>query len=227
MPFVTTLDIVALAWFLVAWIGYSWAVDLSPLGRQGLTARMAEERTRWMETMAVREHRIVDTSIMAGLQQGTAFFASSSLFAIGGVLALMRAGDQAEHLARSLPVTVPLSATLWEFKVLGLAVIFVYAFFKFAWAYRLFNYTAILIGAVPSVSENRREDAVRQARKAAQMQTTAAGHFNRGLRAFFFALAYLGYFVSPLLLIATTTGVLFVLYRRQFGSTAVAAVTPD
>ena len=34
-------------------------------------------------------------------------------------------------------------------KVIGLAVIFVYAFFKFAWSYRLFNYMAIIVGAVP------------------------------------------------------------------------------
>ena len=31
--------------------------------------------------------------------------------------------------------------------MIGLAVIFVYAFFKFAWSYRLFNYAAILLGA--------------------------------------------------------------------------------
>ena len=31
--------------------------------------------------------------------------------------------------------------------MLGLAVIFVYAFFKFAWSYRLFNYVAIMVGA--------------------------------------------------------------------------------
>ncbi len=37
----------------------------------------------------------------------------------------------------------------------GLALIFVYAFFKFAWAYRLFNYGAILIGAVPPARATR------------------------------------------------------------------------
>ena len=42
-------------------------------------------------------------------------------------------------------------------KVDGLAVIFVYAFFKFAWAYRLFNYMAIIVGAVPVLTEGSRK----------------------------------------------------------------------
>lgn len=55
------------------------------------------------------------------------------------------------------------------------------------------------------------------------MRTTrlfeAAGrHFNRGQRAFFFALGYLGWFISPWLLMATSVAVALVLWRRQFGS---------
>ncbi|GJD67087.1 hypothetical protein MPEAHAMD_7295 [Methylobacterium frigidaeris] len=39
--------------------------------------------------------------------------------------------------------------TIWQLKDAVLAFVFVYAFFKFAWAYRLFNYAAILLGVVP------------------------------------------------------------------------------
>jgi uncharacterized membrane protein len=35
----------------------------------------------------------------------------------------------------------------------GLILIFIYAFFKFAWSYRLFNYVAILLGAMPPSSQ--------------------------------------------------------------------------
>ena len=37
--------------------------------------------------------RIVDSQIMASLQNGTAFFASTSLIAIGGTLTLLRSTD--------------------------------------------------------------------------------------------------------------------------------------
>jgi uncharacterized membrane protein len=37
----------------------------------------------------------------------------------------------------------------FELKVFGLIAIFAYAFFKFGWSYRLFNYSSILFGAIP------------------------------------------------------------------------------
>ncbi len=50
------------------------------------------------------------------------------------------------------------------------------------------------------------------------MNIAAGSHFARGQRAFFFALAYLGWFVSPWLLMLATTAVVLVMWRRQFAS---------
>ena len=47
---------------------------------------------------------MVDMQIMASLQNGTAFFASTSLIAIGGGLALLRATNDALAVLRELPV---------------------------------------------------------------------------------------------------------------------------
>ena len=49
-------------------------------------------------------------------------------------------------------------------------------------------------------------------------------HFNRGQRAFFFALAYLGWFISPWLFLIATAAVLTVMWRRQFSSDARRAL---
>jgi uncharacterized membrane protein len=46
----------------------------------------------------------------------------------------------------------------------------------------------------------------------------AGRQFNRGQRAFFFALGYLGWLLGPLPLAITTTGVVIVMWRRQFAS---------
>jgi Protein of unknown function, DUF599 len=53
----------------------------------------------------------------------------------------------------ALPIDLSPSPALWEIKCVGLILIFIYAFFKFAWAYRLFNYVAILIGAMPPAQQ--------------------------------------------------------------------------
>jgi uncharacterized membrane protein len=115
----------------------------------------------------------------------------------------------------------------WEVKVMGLAVVFVYAFFKFAWSYRLFNYVAILVGSVPVLRDDNHEEALAAARRAAAMSVVAGKHFNRGQRAFFFALAYLGWFVSAYVFIAATAAVLYVMWKRQFASDAREALLGD
>jgi uncharacterized membrane protein len=216
----TNLDYAALAFFLIAWFGYHAALELTPAGQRSLNKVMNQYRYRWMEQMVVRENRIVDTTILASLMNGTAFFASTSLIAIGGVLALLRSTDSVLPLFADLPFGEPPTRIAWDVKVGGLAVIFVYAFFKFAWSYRLFNYMAIIVGAVPVLNESSRDEALAVARQAGAMNAVAGKHFNRGQRAFFFSLAYLGWFVSAYLFMAATSGVLIVMWRRQFLSDA-------
>ena len=62
--------------------------------------------------------------------------------------------------------------------------------------------------------ESSREEALAVARQAGAMNAVAGKHFNRGQRAFFFSLAYLGWFVSAYLFIGATAGVLLVMWRR-------------
>lgn len=220
----TFLDYVAMMFFLVAWLGYHTAVELTAAGQNSLNKLMNQYRYRWMEQLVVRENRIVDTQILSSLMNGTAFFASTSLIAIGGVLALFRSTDAVLPIFADLPFGEPPTRLALELKVIGLAVIFVYAFFKFAWSYRLFNYMAILVGAVPVLKESSREEGLVVARQAAAMSAVAGKHFNRGQRAFFFSLAYLGWFISAYLFIIATAGILFVMWRRQFMSDARDAV---
>jgi uncharacterized membrane protein len=217
-------DILALAAFVAAWLAYHVTVERTPAGTRSLNTLMNRYRFQWMEQMAHRENRIVDTTIMASLQSGTAFFASTALIAIGGVLALLQSADVVVTIVGELPIGETTTRAAWEVKVIGLAVIFVYAFFKFSWSYRLFNYAAILLGAVPILHSSNEPEVLAAARRAAAMNAVAGRHFNRGQRAFFFALAYLGWFISAYVLMATTAAVLYVMWRRQFMSDAREAV---
>ncbi len=223
----TIVDYLGLAFFALAWMAYWAAVELTPAGRRGLNPLMNEYRHRWMEQLVVRENRIVDTTILASLQNGTAFFASTSLIAVGGVLALFQSTDTVVGLFAELPFGLATTRVAWEVKVMGLAVVFVYAFFKFAWSYRLFNYVAILVGSVPVLRDDNHDEALAAARRAAAMSVVAGKHFNRGQRAFFFALAYLGWFVSAYVFIAATAAVLYVMWKRQFASDAREALLGD
>jgi uncharacterized membrane protein len=181
---------------------------------------MDRHRTEWTQRMLARDMRMLDGQIMGSLQNGTAFFASTSLLAIGGTFALLRATDDVLHVFTTLPLGIETTRAVWEMKVIGLLVIFIYAFFKFSWSYRLFNYSAILMGAVPEAFDAKKRSAQAAAAKVARMTTLAGRHFNRGQRAFFFALGYLGWFVSAWLFIAATAAVVVVIAIRQFGPAA-------
>ena len=165
----TILDLVAFAWFVCAWIGYSLLIEKTAKGRSGLNALMNTYRDDWMERLLAREVRIVDSQVTAALQNGTAFFASTSLIAIGGTLTLLRSADQILTLVATLPFGVAQSQEMWEVKMMGLAIVFVYAFFKFAWSYRLYNYFAIMVGAAPPPAEKDSAAAQDFAHRAARL----------------------------------------------------------
>jgi uncharacterized membrane protein len=213
-------EFIAFAWFVLAWAGYSWVVERTSKGRVSLNALMNECREQWMLKLIARENRIVDAQVIAALQNGTAFFASTSLIAIGGTLSLLRAPEAILPVISALPFGSVHTRELWELKMMGLAVILVYAFFKFAWSYRLYNYFAILLGAAPLASEHASPHARAFARRSAQICDDAGRHFNRGQRAFFFALGYLGWFLGAVPLAITTAAVLVVMWRRQYASDA-------
>jgi uncharacterized membrane protein len=220
MSVLSLLDWFAIAWFVLAWAGYSFVIEMTPLGAHGLNASMNRHREGWMHEMIQRDNRIMDGQIMASLQNGTAFFASTSLLAVGGALALLRSVPDVAQMYAELPFGNKPSAGLLEVKTGGLLIIFIYAFFKFAWSYRLFNYAAILLGSTPPRADKDKRGTRAAVERLARMVTIAGRHFNRGQRAFFFALGYLGWFISPWALIVTTGAVLVVTVMRQFGPAA-------
>jgi len=211
-------DIVALALFVGAWAAYATLLEYSRFARHSLNARMNAVRGQWMHRMLARDMRMVDTQIAAALQNGTAFFASTTLLTIGGALTVLRATDEFLAMMSALPlIDVPTRAQ-WEMKTLGLIVILVYSFFKFAWSYRLFNYVAILIGAAPPSAQAQSPEAQAHITRTIDLFQSAGRHFNRGQRSFFFALGFLGWYIGPYVFMAATIAVVIVMWRRQFAS---------
>lgn len=215
MSVFSTIDWIALAIFVASWVGYSWLVDLSPWRDRTLTAAMNRQRRVWMEMLSRRDARIVDTSIVAGLQNGTAFFASTSLLAIGAAFAFLETSEDVITAVEKLPIPLETSPVAWEAKAVGLLVIYAYAFFKFGWSYRLFNYTSVLVGAVPPPTERDSTQMKRAVERATHASVLAGHHFSLGQRAFFFSVGS-GWFANAWVLIGLTLVVVVALARRQF-----------
>src|SRR5690242_12353809 len=221
------VDSLAVGFFVIEWLVYAITLEHTAYGRDSLSARMNVYREIWVRRLLDREARMVDMQVMASLQNGTAFFASTSLLAVGGALALLRSTNEALAVFTALPIHITPSPALWEIKCVGLVLIFIYAFFKFAWSYRLFNYVAILLGAMPPARDRDTPEAEAHVIRTTRVFEAAGRHFNRGQRAFFFALGYLGWFVGPLPLSITTTAIVIVMWRRQFKSESRLAFSQD
>ncbi|MFK0382637.1 MULTISPECIES: DUF599 domain-containing protein [Rhizobium/Agrobacterium group] len=226
----TTMDYVAFALFILLWMSYTHLTTKSTwFSRTSLNRAMAERRREWIYNSLKRDLKMIDTQIMAGLQNGTAFFASTSIFAIGGCFALLGATDQVESVFRDMPFVHYGGRTAFELKVIGLTCLFGYSFFKFGWSYRLFNYCTILFGAIPMVHDANADQAAaeRAAENVIRMNIIAAKNFNDGLRTIFLSIGYLGWFISSYVFIATTTIIIVALLRRQFFSEARLAIMDE
>jgi uncharacterized membrane protein len=217
-------DLVAPAFFLACWAGYALIADGPPGRRRSLMSRMNEYRLVWMRRMLARDNRIVDLNVVGVLAQSNSFFASSAVLIVGGCVAVLGAREQAMRLLDELPFVARTPPFVWEMKLLLLVVVFVYAFFKFTWSLRQFNYVAILIGAAPPPERADSAEGLRYAAAAAATASRAAEHFNKAMRTFYFGLGALSWFLQPFLLMVVSALVVVVVYRREFHSHTLSAV---
>ena len=208
-------DLIALAAHFAAAFGLGWLIEHPPARRPSVTVLMADYRRDWMRTMAERETRIFDSQILASLRQGTNFFASTCILAIGGVLALAGNTEPLSSLAEELTAeTAP--AVLWSLKLLTVALFLSAGFLRFVWANRVFGYCAVVMGSVPN--DPASPEAKQLAARAAELNIRAAVNFNRGLRAVYFALGAAAWLLGPAALALATAVVAWVVWSREFAS---------
>ena len=215
------MDMIAPIWFLLCWVAYAVFADtISHKRSDNLLVVMNEYRRNWMRQMLARDNRMVDASLIGNLLRSISFFANTTLFISLGMVTMLKYREEASTILTTIPYASLSAPILWEAKIFLLAVIFVYAFFKFTWSQRQYNYTCVLIGAAPLVQEKSPyiEEYVAS---AANLIGNAAKHFNMAMRAYYFGLAALSWFLNPYIFIATTTWVVIVLYRREFRSHAL------
>ncbi len=216
-------DIIAVAWLLLCWLGYTRYSERKAATRN-LIGVMALHRERWMIEMLSRENRIVDIQIINSALNNATFFASTTILIMAGLFAVIGALEDVIAVIRDIPFAVKTSRALWETKIIVMMLIFMHGFFKFAWAMRQFNYCALLVGAAPNTLDPGEEE-LAYARGGALVASLAAKHFNHGMRAYYFGMATLSWFVHPLALLPSALLVVLVLYRREFRSRTLRALS--
>lgn len=208
-------DLLALTLLALGWFASDWAVEHPPKARLSVSILMTGYRREWMRQFITRQPRIFDATIIDNLRQGTAFFASASMIAIGGALALVGNTERLLGLAEDLTLDRA-PAIVWEMKILLVMGFVTLAFLNFVWAHRLFGYCAIVMASVPNDPAD--PGAIDRAGQAADLNISAARSFNRGLRNVYFALGSLTWLLGAVPLMVGAFLTVSVLFRREFAS---------
>ncbi len=222
-------DWLAMAWFFGAWCTYAVFTRHGGRGQGSLLATTNRYRRYWMLQTTARDPRLLDGVILQSLSHTPSFFSSTSIIIIGGLFALLGTTDKAAELVREIPFAQPTPLLVFEFKVLVLIGIFVYAFFRFSWSMRQYTFASLVIGSMPPPPEfvAGRFDRHLFADRASALMGLAAETFNDGLRAYYFSFAAMAWFFSPVALALATALVVLILYSREFRSDVLAVLSDD
>jgi uncharacterized membrane protein len=211
-----TLDLSAMLWFFLCWVGYAIYYDHHSKTSKSLLTVMDGFRINWMREMLRRENRMMDETLIGNLLRSITFFASTSILLILGLVTLLKYREEASQIFITLPLAEQTPPILWELKTFLLILIFVYAFFKYTWSLRQYNYACILVGSAPARDRIELHEAYAQ--RGARLVSNAARHFNMGLRSYYFGFAAMSWFIHPILFMLATLWVVIVVYRREFQS---------
>jgi uncharacterized membrane protein len=229
IAFLPWYDWFAILWFLAAWTGYATYARRASLRGTTLLAATNRWRRYWMLQATSRDPRVLDGIIVQSLSSSPAFFASTTIIIIGGLLALLGTTDKAAEFVREIPFAQRTTLLVFELKVLVLLGVFTYAFFRFSWSMRQYTFGALVVGSMPPPADfdAGKFERERFAERAGTLMGMAAETFNDGIRSYYFAFAAIAWFFSPVAFAIAVALVVMVLYGREFHSHVLHVLRED
>ncbi|AWB67236.1 DUF599 domain-containing protein [Saccharobesus litoralis] len=214
------LDVISLAVFMFVWYGYTIFARGRAKRTTCLSSVLIIYRIDWMRHLLERDNRILDAALMGNIEKNINFFASTTLLIIAGALTAMASADTLQQMTQTVDWVDRQTEAEIQFKLLFICAILVFTFFKFTWALRQYGFAGVMIGAAPNHNDPNATIQMKRAfaRNAGKIIDQAMHNFNNGLRAYYFALAALGWFINPFVFIGLGLAVVYVLYRREFYS---------
>lgn len=217
------LDLIAALVFVACWFGYGKIAAVFAHKRPGLIPAVQSFRRLWIARMAASDNHIADATLLANLLRGALFFASTTVFILGGLSALLGIAPKVADIVSQLPYSPSADPRLAEIKVLSLILLYIYAFFKFTWSAWQYNVLSIMVGAMPAHGAGEKLHPS-YAEAATQVAALAGESYNAGIRAYYFSIPLMAWLVHPLLLLASTLAITAVIYRREFNSPMLRAL---
>ncbi len=209
------LTLIATVFPLLCYFSYNLVVPLIERRRPSLSVIMNMQRRRWVAN-ATRRDTPFDAILAGNIMGSVSFLASTAVLLILAVFAVF---GQIPMLMEALAaIDQDRSYTILEVQLhlVVMLAMFVLAFFAFTLALRQFNHFCIMLGAL-----DHAEPATEAEIEAiTDMNALGARNFNSGIRAYYFSVSTVAWFVSDWLPIVVSLVTVGVLAHREFFSSA-------
>jgi uncharacterized membrane protein len=181
---------------------------------------MERWRESWAMSMLQRSNRMVDIQAINALLSNVTFFASTTILILAGLFAMLGAVEKGITIFDKLHFLPPMTPESWVFKAGTLVSIFIYAFFKFGWSIRQHTISAVVMASIPEPEHCNTDEIRTNALRMARLSGLGAKHYQDGIRAYYFALAALSWYLHAWVFMLATVWVVLVSFRREYRSRA-------
>jgi len=200
---------------LLCYLAYNIVVPQVEKLRPSLSVIMNMQRRRWVANAAVRESPF-DAILSGNIMGSVSFLASTAVLLILAIFAVFGQVPALMNTLDSLSLDRVYTTLDVQLHLVVMLTMFVLAFFAFTLSLRQFNHFCIMLGAIDHSSPISDEeiDAI------ARMNALGAKNFNSGIRAYYFSVATVAWFVAEWLPIVACLLTALILSHREFFSSA-------
>ncbi|MGB3339001.1 MAG: DUF599 domain-containing protein [Devosia sp.] len=200
---------------LFCYFAYNVIVPIVEKMRPSLSSIMNMQRRRWVANAALRESPF-DAILSGNIMGSVSFLASTAVLLILAIFAVFGQVPALINTLNSLSLNRAYTTLDVQLHLLVMLSMFVLAFFAFTLSLRQFNHFCIMLGAIDhSVPISEEEiDAI------TAMNALGARNFNSGVRAYYFSVATVAWFVSEWLPIFACVATIMILAHREFFSSS-------
>ena len=200
---------------LLAYLAYNIIVPQVEKLRPSLSVIMNMQRRRWVAN-ATRRETPFDAILSGNIMQSVSFLASTAVLLVLAVFAVFGQLPTLMETLDSLSLDRVYTVVDVQLHLVIMLTMFVLAFFAFTLSLRQFNHFCIMLGAL----DHDRATTEEEIEAIAQMNGLGARNFNSGIRAYYFSVPSVAWFVSEWLAVVVTLVTILILAHREFFSSA-------
>ena len=114
----SALDLTAVGVFFAVWTAYQTLFDGRLRRPDAINAQMAALRRAWMHRLLRRENRIVDSTLVGHTIHSAAFFASTTMLVLAGLIGVLGSADRVYAAIANITVLLGGGQRLFEWKLI-------------------------------------------------------------------------------------------------------------